>query len=162
MDYKRLISHHVWFVWFTNCRGYSAWSARNHSNTAEGDSQLVDGSSYLRRTGRRQAFNSGLSSVISMPAMAMNLQLSISRDSSSSGNLARIRQYWQSVFQQKRPYGIVSGLKNWKQRRTEFFSGTSTVFPKTLILTRCSYGRNGSGLCLLRDPGLRPISTCRP
>jgi len=33
---------------------------------------------YLRRTGRRQSFSSGLISTISMSAMAMNLQLSIS------------------------------------------------------------------------------------
>ena len=38
-------------------------------------------------------FNSWLSSVISMPAITMNLQLSISRGSSSSGSWQLTRQY---------------------------------------------------------------------
>lgn len=50
-------------------------------------------SSYLRKRGRRQSFSSGLISVISISAMTMNLQLSISRDSVSSGSLALTRQY---------------------------------------------------------------------
>jgi hypothetical protein len=54
-------------------------------------------------TGFRQSFSSGLISVISIPGMTMNLQLSISRGLSSSGSLATTRQYWQSWFQQKRP-----------------------------------------------------------
>src|ERR1700674_1340304 len=41
---------------------------------------------------------------------------------------------------------MVWGLRNWKHRRTEFFSGTSTFFPSTLILTRCSYGLKGSDI----------------
>jgi hypothetical protein len=53
--------------------------------------------------GRRQSFSSGLISVISIPGMTMNLQLSISRGLSSSGSLAITRQYWQSWFQQNRP-----------------------------------------------------------
>jgi hypothetical protein len=60
----------------------------------------------------RHHFNSWLSSVTSIPGMTMNLQLSISRDSSSSGSWQETRQYWQSWFQQNRPYGIVSGLMN--------------------------------------------------
>ena len=44
----------------------------------------------------RHHFNSWLSSVISIPAITMNLQLSISRGSSSSGNWQETRQYWQS------------------------------------------------------------------
>jgi hypothetical protein len=51
---------------------------------------------YFCKMGRRQSFNSGLISVISIPGMTMNLQLSISRGLSSSGNLAITRQYWQS------------------------------------------------------------------
>jgi hypothetical protein len=51
---------------------------------------------YFRKMGLRQSFNSGLISVISIPGMTMNLQLSISRGLSSSGNLAITRQYWQS------------------------------------------------------------------
>jgi hypothetical protein len=41
-------------------------------------------------------FNSWLSSLISIPAITMNLQLSISRGSSSSGSWHVTRQYWQS------------------------------------------------------------------
>jgi hypothetical protein len=61
---------------------------------------------------RKHHFNSWLISVISIPGITMNLQLSISWGSSSSGNWHVTRQYWQSWFQQKRPYGIVSGLMN--------------------------------------------------
>jgi hypothetical protein len=42
---------------------------------------------------RRHHFNSWLSSVISIPGMTINLQLNISRDSSSSGNWQETRQY---------------------------------------------------------------------
>jgi hypothetical protein len=73
---------------------------------------------------RKHHFSSWLSSVISIPAMTMNLQLSISRGSSSSGNWQETRQYWHSWFQQNLPYGIVSGLMNWKHRSREFLSGT--------------------------------------
>jgi hypothetical protein len=69
-------------------------------------------------------FNSWLSSVISIPAITINLQLSISLGSSSSGSWQETRQYWHSWFQQNLPYGIVSGLMNWKQRSREFRSGT--------------------------------------
>jgi hypothetical protein len=73
---------------------------------------------------RKHHFNSWLSSVISIPAITMNLQLNISRGSSSSGNWHETRQYWHSWFQQNLPYGIVSGLMNWKHRSSEFRSGT--------------------------------------
>src|ERR1700687_454477 len=73
---------------------------------------------------RKHHFSSWLNSVTSMPCITMNLQLSISRDSSSSGNWQDTRQYWHSWFQQNRPYGIVSGLMNWKQRKSELRSGT--------------------------------------
>jgi hypothetical protein len=56
--------------------------------------------------------------------MTINLQLNISRGSSSSGNWQDTRQYWHSWFQQNLPYGIVSGLMNWKHRSREFLSGT--------------------------------------
>ena len=45
---------------------------------------------------RRHHLNSWLISVISIPGITINLQLSISRDSSSSGNWQETRQYWQS------------------------------------------------------------------
>jgi hypothetical protein len=61
---------------------------------------------------RRHHFNSWLISVISIPGITMNLHDNISRGSSSSGNWQVTRQYWQSWFQQNRPYGIVSGLMN--------------------------------------------------
>src|SRR5207249_2327311 len=73
---------------------------------------------------RRHHLSSWLISRISMPGITMNLQLSISRGSSSSGSWQVTRQYWQSWFQQKRPYGTVSGLMNWKHRKSEFRSGT--------------------------------------
>src|SRR5258706_11275524 len=73
---------------------------------------------------RRHHFSSWLNSVTSMPGITINLQLSISLDSSSSGNWQDTRQYWHSWFQQNRPYGIVSGLMNWKQRKRELRSGT--------------------------------------
>src|ERR1019366_7154218 len=58
---------------------------------------------YLRSFFCRQYFSSGLISVISMPALTRNLQLSSSRGWSSSASLPTTRQYWQSWFQQKRP-----------------------------------------------------------
>src|SRR6266403_4654279 len=61
---------------------------------------------------RRHHFSSWLSSVISIPGITMNLHANISLESSSSGNWHVTRQYWQSWFQQNRPYGIVSGLMN--------------------------------------------------
>jgi len=73
---------------------------------------------------RKHHFNSWLISTISIPGITMNLQLSISCGSSSSGSWHVTRQYWQSWFQQKRPYGIVSGLMNWKHLKSEFRSGT--------------------------------------
>src|SRR5580704_11973119 len=45
---------------------------------------------------RRHHFSSWLNSVISIPGITMNLQLNISRGSSSSGNWQETRQYWQS------------------------------------------------------------------
>ena len=48
---------------------------------------------YFFSAPRRQAFNSALSSLISMPAMTMNLQESISRGLLSSGSLQTTRQY---------------------------------------------------------------------
>ena len=81
-----------------------------------------------------------------MPGITINLQLSISRDSSSSGNWQDTRHYWHSWFQQNRPYGIVSGLMNWKQRKSEFRSGTWNFFPRMVISTSFSYGRNGSDM----------------
>jgi hypothetical protein len=51
----------------------------------------------------KQAFSSALNSLISMPAITMNLQASSSRGLFSSGSLQVTRQYWQSWFQQKRP-----------------------------------------------------------
>src|SRR6266849_547661 len=95
---------------------------------------------------RRHHFNSWLSSVTSMPGITINLQLSISRDSSSSGNWQDTRQYWHSWFQQNRAYGIVSGLMNWKQRKRELRSGTWNFFPRMVISTSFSYGRNGSDM----------------
>ena len=107
---------------------------------------------------RRHHFNSWLSSVISIPAITMNLQLSISRGSSSSGSWQLTRQYWHSWFQQNLPYGIVSGLMNWKQRSREFRSGTWNFLPWIVISTSFSYGRKGSDIIsavLLRRPLLR-------
>jgi hypothetical protein len=52
---------------------------------------------------RKHHFNSWLSSVISIPAITMNLQLNISRGSSSSVNWHETRQYWHSWFQQNLP-----------------------------------------------------------
>jgi hypothetical protein len=51
---------------------------------------------FLSNVFCRQYFSSGLISVISMPALTMNLQLSKSWGRSSSGNLPTTRQYWQS------------------------------------------------------------------
>jgi hypothetical protein len=45
---------------------------------------------------RKHHFNSWLISVISIPGITMNLQLSISCGSSSSGSWHVTRQYWQS------------------------------------------------------------------
>ena len=95
---------------------------------------------------RRHHLSSWLSSVISIPAITINLQLNISLGSSSSGNWQETRQYWHSWFQQNLPYGIVSGLMNWKQRRSEFRSGTWNFFPWMVISTSFSYGRNGSDM----------------
>ena len=45
---------------------------------------------------RRHHFSSWLNSVISIPGITINLQASISRESSSSGSWQVTRQYWQS------------------------------------------------------------------
>ena len=77
--------------------GTTSAARLDKTGTKQGDVEKERlGGDYLLRTGRKHNFSSGLSSVISMPAIAMNLQLSISRDSSSSGSLAMTRQYWQS------------------------------------------------------------------
>src|SRR6202011_3182841 len=105
------------------CSGTTrATRARNYEETGVSEGNLA----------RRHHFNSWLISVISIPAMTINLQLNISRDSSSSGSWQETRQYWHSWFQQKRPYGIVSGLMNWKQRSSEFRSGTWNFFPSNV------------------------------
>jgi hypothetical protein len=52
---------------------------------------------------RKHHLSSWLNSVISIPAITINLQLSISRGSSSSGSWHDTRQYWHSWFQQNRP-----------------------------------------------------------
>jgi hypothetical protein len=106
---------------------------------------------------RKHHFSSWLSSVTSMPGITINLQLSISRDSSSSGNWQDTRQYWHSWFQQNRPYGIVSGLMNWKQRKSELRSGTWNFFPRMVISTNFSYGRNGSDMIEPYFPAHRPL-----
>src|SRR5712692_10783536 len=52
---------------------------------------------------------------------------------------------------------MVSGLMNWKQRRTEFFSGTWNILPRISISTRRSKGRKGSpifSVCLESTPRL--------
>ena len=41
---------------------------------------------------------------------------------------------------------MVSGLMNWKQRSKELRSGTWNFFPKMVISTSFSYGRNGSDM----------------
>src|SRR5437879_10889075 len=45
---------------------------------------------------------------------------------------------------------MVSGLMNWKQRRTEFFSGTWNILPRISISTRRSKGRKGSPIFSVR------------
>src|SRR5207245_10950612 len=82
--------------------------ATNHQFTAYGWITVSSCGNFARR----HHFSSWLSSVISIPGITMNLHASISRESSSSGNWQVTRQYWQSWFQQNRPYGIVSGLMN--------------------------------------------------
>src|SRR5258708_30640562 len=128
--------------------GNAAKQRRGYFGTARSDGSFD----------RRHHFNSWLSSVTSIPGITMNLQLSISRDSSSSGNWQDTRQYWHSWFQQNRPYGIVSGLMNWKQRKSELPSGTSNFFPRMVMSTSFSYGRNGSDMsesCFPRTSGGR-------
>jgi hypothetical protein len=61
-------------------------NARNYCETAASSGNFA----------RRHHFNSWLSSVTSIPAITMNLQLSISRGSSSSGSWQDTRQYWHS------------------------------------------------------------------
>src|ERR1700691_5362980 len=41
---------------------------------------------------------------------------------------------------------MVSGLMNWKARRSEFFSGTRNVLPRMVISTSFSYGRKISSI----------------
>src|SRR5215468_1472750 len=47
---------------------------------------------------------------------------------------------------------MVSGLRNWKQRSSEFRSGTWNFLPRMVISTSFSYGRNGSDMCDLFFP----------
>ena len=58
---------------------------------------------YFSSLACRQYFSSGLISLISMPGLTRNLQLSRSCGRSSSVSFPTTRQYWQSWFQQKRP-----------------------------------------------------------
>src|SRR5579863_1198406 len=67
---------------------------------------------YLPSLPRRHATNSGATSEMFIPSETRNLQLRIGRAWSSSASWQLTRQYWHSWFQQKRPYGIVSGLMN--------------------------------------------------
>lgn len=62
-----------------------------------------DGPVYFSSFACRQYFSSGLISLISMPGLTKNLQLSRSCGRSSSVSFPTTRQYWQSWFQQKRP-----------------------------------------------------------
>src|ERR1700730_4598333 len=41
---------------------------------------------------------------------------------------------------------MVSGLMNWKARRSEFLSGTRNVLPRMVISTSFSYGRKISSI----------------
>src|SRR4029077_17729176 len=95
---------------------------------------------------RRQPISSGARSEMAMPSETRNLQLKIGRLWSSSDSWQFTLQYWQSWFQQKRPYGIVSGLMNWNARSSEFRSGTRNVFPMIEISTSFSYGRKISDI----------------
>src|SRR6266853_1612907 len=116
-------------------------SGRRQGYRKSGADEQITGERYFgtaRSEGsfeRRHHFSSWLNSVTSMPGITMNLQLSISRDSSSSGNWHDTRQYWHSWFQQNRPYGIVSGLMNWKQRKSELRSGTWNFLPRIVMST---------------------------
>ena len=107
------------------------------------DSEL---GAVLPNFARRQPTSSGARFEMVMPSETRNLQLKIGRAWSSSDSWQSTRQYWQSWFQQKRPYGIVSGLMNWKARRSELRSGTRNVFPRMVISTSFSYGRKTSDM----------------
>src|SRR3984957_21193725 len=61
---------------------------------------------------RKHPTSSGAMSVTFIPSDTRNLQLKIGRDWSSSASWQLTLQYWHSWFQQKRPYGTVSGLMN--------------------------------------------------
>src|SRR3984885_354949 len=107
------------------------------------DSEL---GAVLPNFARRQPTSSGARFEMVMPSETRNLQLKIGRAWSSSDSWQSTLQYWQSWFQQKRPYGIVSGLMNWKARSSEFRSGTRNVFPRMVISTSFSYGRKTSDI----------------